>query len=139
MVGPAVTAYEQLLYEENYNLRELGLLPGISNIIAFPSTFFLTKITQKEFWDAIGNFDPIPYWEKLATNSLVLYGQEDTNMPSEKSAARLHSLNESNIEVKIYKGSGHALQDPEGEGDSIIRKDALIDILNFINMASDLQ
>ena len=136
MVGPAVTAHEQLLYEENYNLREIGFLPGISNILAFPSSFFLTKITQKEFWNAIGNFDPIPYWEKLATSSLVLYGQEDTNVPSEESAARLRSLNKSNIEVRIYEGSGHALQDPEGECNSIIRNDALRDILNFINIAS---
>jgi heat shock protein HslJ len=94
---------------------------------------------MKEFFDAIGNFDPIPYWEKLTTNSLVLYGQEDTNVPSEKSAARLRSLNKSNIEVRIYEGSGHALQDPEGDGNSIFRNDALRDILNFIIMASDLQ
>ncbi len=139
MVGLAVTVNEQLLYEENYNLREMGVLPGISNIIAFPSTFVLTKITMKDFFGAVGNFDPIPYWEKLTTNSLVLYGQEDTNLPSEKSAAILRSLNKSNIEVKIYDGSGHALQDPEGHGDNIIRNEALRDILNFINMASNLQ
>jgi dienelactone hydrolase len=113
----------------------LGFLPGISNVIAFPLSFFITEIVHKEFWDATGNFDPIPYWEQLAANCLVLYGQEDANVPSERSEARLRSINRSNIEVRIYEGSGHALEDPKGDGDSIFRDDALREILNFIKKA----
>ena len=125
VVGSAGSAHEALRYEENHNLREMGLLPGLSNLIAYPSTFVLINITLKDFWDTVGNFDPIPYWEKVAVNALVLYGQDDTNVPSEKSAARLRSLDKSNIQVKIYEGSGHALEDPEGQGSSIFREDAL--------------
>jgi dienelactone hydrolase len=137
--GAAVTTHEQLLYEVNYNLRQLGFLPGISNLIAFPSTLVLTEISQKELWDAIGNFDPIPYWERITTRCLVLLGREDTNVPAEESEVRLRSLNKSNIDVKVYEGSGHGLEDPVEVGDKYIRDDVLLDILNFINTPSKLQ
>jgi dienelactone hydrolase len=133
IVGGSIPMHELLMYEENHNLRQMGFLPGISNLLAYPSTFVLRNISQRTFWNAIGNFDPLPYWEKLNVQALVLYGELDTNVPSEKSAARLQSLSESNIQVKIYPGSGHALEDPPGEGDSIFRGDALEDIRDFIN------
>lgn len=132
VVGASVSAHEQLLYEENHNLREIGFLPGLSNLVAYLSTSYLKNIGQRDFWDAIGDFDPLPYWEKLAISSLTLYGQEDTNVPSVESAAKLRSLMNPNIEVRIYQGSGHALEDPEGHGDSIFREDVLGEIRDFI-------
>ena len=53
-------------------------------------------------------------------------------MPSAESSARLRSLAKSNIDVKIYQGSGHGLEDPEGKGDRFLREDALRDIRYFI-------
>lgn len=137
VVGASVTMHEQLLYEENHNLRELGVLPGISNVFAY-GTSFLIRAREREFWDAIGNFDPIPYWEKLATRSLVLYGQEDTNVPTTESAARLRSLDKFNIEVRIYEDSGHPLEDPVGKGNSVFREDVMKDIRDFIYSSSAL-
>jgi dienelactone hydrolase len=137
IVGGSVPMHELLLYEENHNLRQMGFLPGISNVLAYVTTFVLRNFSQATFWNAIGNFDPLPYWEKLATNAFVLYGEEDTNVPAEKSAARLNSLSKPNIQVKIYPDSGHALEDPLGEGDSIFREDALQDIVDFVNSASN--
>ena len=132
VVGASVSSHEQLLYEENQNLREIGFLPGFSNLVAYLSTSYLKNIGQRDFWDAIGDFDPLPYWETLAISSLTLYGQDDTNVPSAESAARLRSLMNPSIEVRIYEGSGHALEDPEGHGDSIFREDALGEIRDFI-------
>ena len=126
---------ETLLCEENHNLRQMGFIPGLSNLVAYPSTYVLRNITKKDFWEAIGNFDPIPYWEKVGVSFLVLYGQEDTNVPSAESAARLQALGKSNIEVKIYEGSGHPLEDPEGTGNSIFREDTLRDIRDFIYLS----
>ncbi len=137
VVGSSLPMHEVLLYEENHNLREIGLIPGLSNIMAYPSTFVLRNIAKRDFWDAVGNFDPLPYWEKVAVSSLVLFGEKDTNVPSEKSAERLESLDKSNIKVKIYEGSSHALEDPEA-GDFILREDALKDIRDFIHHASAL-
>lgn len=136
VVGSAVTPKEQLIYEEDHNLRQMGFLPGISRLIAYLSTAYIRNIRQKGFWKANGNFDPLPYWDNLAINTFVLYGEDDTNVPTAKSARRLRSLDKSNIEMRIYKGSGHALEDPEGVGDSIFRADALEEIASFIHTES---
>jgi hypothetical protein len=53
-------------------------------------------------------------------------------VPSEKSAARLNGLGKSNIEVRVFDGSGHALQDPVGMGDNLIRREALDAIASLI-------
>jgi dipeptidyl aminopeptidase/acylaminoacyl peptidase len=133
VVGTSVTAHEQLLYEENNNLREMGFLPGISNAISYVSTFVLRNFSQKGFWNAIGNFDPLPYWQDVNIPTLVMYGNEDTNVPTMESKRRFELINQDNINVRIYEGSGHALEDPIEQGDSIFREEALIDITKFIN------
>lgn len=130
--GTALPIREQLLYEENNNLREMGLLPGISNLIAIPSAWSIRELRQKTKWDAIGDFDPLPYWKELDVEALVLYGREDTNVQSEKSEALLNSLDKANITVTVYDGSGHNLETPLGQGNQIIRQEALDDVLNFI-------
>ena len=124
--------HDLLVYEETHNLRELGILPGFSDFLAYPASWSLIKFRQSEFWDAIGNFDPVPYWQRLSVASLVLYGENDTNVPSGESAAILRSLGNPNINVRIYEGSGHALESPEGRGKSIFREDALRDIRDFV-------
>ena len=132
VVGPAVTSHEQLLYEANRDLRQAGFLPGISNVISHMSTLYLRNIGQKDFWKAIGDFDPLPYWSELSVRALALFGRDDSNVPTEESAARLHSLGNPNITVIIYEGSGHALADPVGRGNNLFREDALQDIRNLI-------
>lgn len=136
IVGAALPMHELLVYEETHNLRELGILPGIAELLAYPASWSIIHVRQKGFWDAVGNFDPLPYWRKLAVRALVLYGDNDTNVPSRESAAILRSLNNENIEVRIYAGSGHALESPEGRGGSIFREDALEDIRDFVHAVS---
>ncbi len=132
LAGSAVTPAEQLRYEENHNLRQMGFLPGVSNAIALLSTAYIKGIGQRDFWQAVGSFDPLPYWEALDVDAFVLFGSEDTNVPSARSAARLHDLHNPKIRVSIYDGSGHALEEPAEYGDSLIRYDALEDISEFI-------
>ena len=132
IVGAAVPMHDLLVYEEKHNLRQLGVLPGLSDLLAYPAAWSIIEFRQKAFWAAIGNFDPVPYWRRLSVRSLVLYGGEDTNVPSARSAEILSGLENSNIDVKIYERSGHALEDPEGRGNSIFREDALADIRAFI-------
>jgi dienelactone hydrolase len=136
VVGGAVPMYEMLVFEENHNLREMGVLPGISNLLAYPAAWSLIYARQSEFWGAVGNFDPVPYWENLGVKSLVLYGEEDTNTPTQKSVKVFRSLEKPNIEVRVYEGSGHALESPEGKGNSIFREEALMEIRDFIHSAS---
>lgn len=133
VVGTSLPLYDVLHYEETNNLREIGFLPGISDLIAYPSTYVLREFRQKEFWSAVGNFDALPYWQDLEIPALVMYGNKDPNVPVEASKARLDGLNKENITVKIYAGSGHALEDPPGVGNDKFRKDALMDIEDFIH------
>lgn len=136
VVGSSLPMHDTLLYEENNNLREMGFLPGISDGLARLSTLYLRKVSQAGFWNVIGNFDPLPFWKSLEVPSLVLYGADDTNVPSARSAERLRALDKSNITVRVFKGSGHALESPVGTGDRVFREDALRTIADFILMAS---
>lgn len=138
IVGAAVPMHDLLVYEETHNLRELGILPGLSDLLAYATSWSIRVLNQSQFWDAIGNFDPIPYWQRTTVASLVLYGQNDTNVPSSESASILRSLNNPNIEVRIYEGSGHALESPEGIGSSIFREDALKDIKTFVHATTTI-
>ena len=61
-----------------------------------------------------------------------MFGRDDTNVPSAKSAARLNELRNPKIRVRVYDGSGHALADPEEHGNDIIRYEVLEDISEFI-------
>jgi dienelactone hydrolase len=136
VVGGATPAFDALYYEENYNLREMGFLPGISNVMALGTTPLLINVTDKTYWGAVGNFDPLPYWNKVNIPALHLLGEQDTNVPTERSAELLKSLNRPNINVIVYSGSGHALEDPVERGNSIFREDAMKDILDFIKSTS---
>jgi dienelactone hydrolase len=136
IVGGAVPAHEALVYEETHNLRELGILPGLSDVLAYPAAWSLIYVRQRDHWNVVGNFDPVPYWQEVAAPSLVLYGEGDTNVNSKTSAARLRALGKPNIEVRMYEGSGHALEDPPGQGNNIFRRDALDDIKDFIQDAA---
>jgi len=132
MVGGAVPLHELLVYEETHNLRQLGILPGFSDLLAYPAAWSLIYARQRGFWSAVGNFDPAPFWQRIAVPSLVLYGEDDTNVPASRSAAILRTVGNPNIQVEVYEGSGHALESPPGEGRSIIREDALEEIRDFI-------
>lgn len=132
IVGSAMPFHELLVYEENNNLREIGFLPGVSDVIAPPSAYVIREVRQREFWDAVGNYDSLDYWKNVNVPSLILYGERDTNVPSERSAERLRSLEKPNLRVTIFEGSGHALEDPEGTGDRLFRQDALALIREFI-------
>jgi len=136
VAGSVVTPREQLLYEENHNLRQVGFLPGISNALAYVGSANVRYLAQPELYELIVDYDPLPYWRDLSIDALALFGAEDTNVPTAESAKRLMSLNNPRIQVKVYDGSGHALESPLGNGNSIIRKDALKEISHFIREVS---
>jgi len=136
MVGPMVTPREQLLYEENHNLRQLGFLPGISNVLAYVGAANVRYLAQPQLYKLIVDYDPLLYWGRISVDSLALFGTDDTNVPSAESARRLKSLGNPHVRVKVYEGSGHALESPLGHGNSIIRNDALEEISAFICDAS---
>ena len=135
--GGAGPMRQALLFEEQHNLRQLGFLPGIADGIALLSTPYIMHVGQDEFWDAIGDYDPLPHWRDLNVPTLVLYGRDDTNVNVQESAARLRSLDKSNVEVEIYADCGHAVEEPAAMGNTVIRADALARIRDFIHDAVD--
>jgi len=63
------------------------------------------------------DFDPLPLWKGLGAPGLIVYGAEDEhdNVPVRESVARLDALRAAGknaLEVRVYEGSGHALDDP---------------------------
>ena len=62
---------------------------------------------------------------------LVVYGSEDEhdNVPVAESERRLESLARANLECRVYPGSGHALDDPQGNW---IRRDFLDELARWI-------
>ena len=71
-----------------------------------------------------------------ADSALALYGEYDTNVPTEASARLLRGLENPDISVIVYAGSGHAIEDRLGLGDSLFREDALADIVDFIKASA---
>jgi dienelactone hydrolase len=132
VVGGVAPMRDQLVYEEIHNLRQMGFLPGVSDVIARLSSSWVIHVGQPEFWNAIGDFDNSTYWEELSIPALALYGKDDTNVDALQSAARLDAMRKPNLKVMIFEGSGHALEDPPERGNSIFREDALEQIVEFI-------
>ena len=124
--------YDQLLYEENNNLRQMGFLPGFSNALAYLTTFVNWNISASDFWSAVGNFDPLSYWREVTVPALVLFGDQDINVPSGQSRDRLNALDKENIRVVIFEESGHGLEAPAGISGDYQREDALELIRDFI-------
>jgi esterase/lipase len=139
VVGNVVPMYDQLLYEENNTLRQMGLLPGFSNLLAYITTFVNWNFVNRDFWSAVGNFDPLPYWQEVTIPALVLLGDQDKDVPSARSRERLNELENENIRVVVFEGSGHILEAPPGIGGDYQREDALELIRDFILNTTERQ
>jgi pimeloyl-ACP methyl ester carboxylesterase len=135
VVGASLPLRDLLAYEESHNLREMGFLPPVADLVAHLNALFVQHVGQHEFWRAVGPFDPLPYWRQVQVPALTLLGGQDTNVPTAASAERLRALAKSNINVVVYADSGHALADPPGRGNQIFRSDALHTISGFVHQA----
>ncbi len=130
--GATVTPPRQLYYEEVHNLRQMGFLPGITHAIALLSTTYLKQIGQRDFWNQIGDFDPLPYWQALTVDGLLVFGSDDTNVPVAESADQINALQKTGLRVAIFEGSGHALEEPAEHGNRVIRRDASKAVADFV-------
>lgn len=136
VVGGTIPMHDLLLYEEQHNLRQMGFLPGLSHGLAHVTSAVHRSVVSRDFWSAVGNFDPLPCWRKVDVPALALFGDQDTNVPSGRSRDRLDALGKENIRVVVFHGSGHGLEPPPGIGGDRVREDALELIRAFILAAS---
>jgi len=111
--GSAVTPEEQLVHEEANNLRQMGAFGIVADALAPITAYSIRAFRQSEFWDAISGFEPNQYWADVTVPTFVAYGawDENDNVPVEESVRRLEGLDNPAIEVAVYPGAGHALED----------------------------
>lgn len=90
---------------------------------------------QKQFWDKIGGFDPLPYWRGVSVPVFVAYGEKDeyNNVPVAEIVRRLRLLNKSDVTVKVYPGGDHAVEDPRTH---YVQEQLLNDLTEFIYQAT---
>ena len=49
IVGAAVPMRELLVFEESHNLRQSGVLPGLSELLAYPAAWSIIHLRQRAF------------------------------------------------------------------------------------------
>lgn len=82
----------------------------------------------------VGNFDPLPHWQKSSAPALIAYGARDTQIRVGKNVSRLTNATESNggkYRILIYGDSGHGLADPQTKR---VRSDFLDQLTAWINL-----
>jgi len=72
---------------------------------------------NRKWWKRTNEFDPLPYWKELRIPALVVYGEDDPNVPVAESVDRLEQTIAASatpaITVQTYPDSGHGLFDPQ--------------------------
>lgn len=132
VVGSVMPFHAALVYEERWNLRGLGVLPGVAKALAHLTAWNIRTNVQPAFWNAIGNYDPRPYWRRVEVPALSMFGSADTNTDTPTSVANLSALDNPHITIRVFEGSGHALEDPPDRGNRYLREDALAALRAFV-------
>ena len=125
MSGAAVTAEEQLLHEEIYNIAPYTYT-FLAKLIAPISSRILM---QKEFFIPNAGFDPIPYWKNVHVPVFFALGGNDENVPVDASIHRLKENNLDHFTMKIYPDGGHAIRDIQTNK---VNEEYLNDLVKFI-------
>lgn len=134
--GPAVRIEEQLVHEETNTIIRMGALKFVAQAIAPITAWDIRVRRQKEFWDAIAGYDPLPEWRKLAVPAFIAYGAEDefNNVPVAESVALLRRTENAMLTVTVYPGADHGIEDvTTGRLD----EQFLTDFATFLSNAAD--
>jgi len=124
MSGTSVTARQQLVHEEIYNISHYTW-PFVARLLAPITT---GRIQKMDHVKAYASFDPIPFWKKVDAPAFFAFGAKDENVPVD---ASINVLKE-NLKVdliKVYPGGGHAIRDP---GTNKVQDEFLSDLVEFI-------
>jgi len=106
MSGPGVTTDEQLVYEESYNIADVGTWHVVGRLLA---PLIAMGVQRSSFWGHIAGFDPLPWWRKVRVPALAAYGAGDENVPVEESVRRLRGLGNPHLLLHVYPDGGHGI------------------------------
>lgn len=127
--GATVTAEEQLLHEEIHNIAPYTY-KFIAKMIA-PIT--AAQIKKRDYFVPFADFDPIPYWKRIASPVFIAFGENDKNVPVEACVERLKESGLDRFKVKIYPQGGHGIIDA---GTKKMSGEYLDDLVEFISGAT---
>lgn len=121
-------------WEPYRHALEEGLKSGWAKIAqGFPQS---SDAWQWGWWRPLIDYDPLPYWRRLAQPVLMIFGGQDEydNVPVLRSIARLNEElpDKHNMTVVVYPSSGHALGGQDGE----VRNDMLDLLAEWVRVSS---
>lgn len=121
--GAAVPFNDQLRHEVTQDVRR-SKWPAFMHSAVRAVSLRVIRRREAEWWQRNGSIDPAGHWRELSIPGLIIYGADDEsdNVPVARSVARLESLSRSNLTVRVFEESGHALY---LKGTTRIRPDVL--------------
>lgn len=132
VVGSTVSYNEQIKFEIYNDVLASGVPTFIAPLVTAAYSR-RAKARRPVWWEKNGDYNSIPYLEKLEIPSLIVYGGKDTNAPVEASLQNLREIQQSpegrNVTIKVYENSGHGMGDPET---GWIREEYLKFVTNWI-------
>ena len=96
-------------YLKLLNAAKSGDLKGHKLVEGFPSD---PNDWRRDFIHAMGNFDPMPYWEKLSQPVLFVFGGKDANIRVTKSVRLIETVLDrakTNYILMVFKNNGHGI------------------------------
>jgi dienelactone hydrolase len=128
MSGASVTTDQQLLHEEICNISHFTW-PFVARLLAPITTRRLMKM---EHIKPYAGFDPVPFWKQVEAPVFFAFGQNDENIPVNKSIKVLRK-NLSVKLIKVYPDGEHAIIDRET---GRVQGDFLDDLTEFIRRST---
>lgn len=129
MSGASVSAYQQLVHEETYNISHFTW-PFVARLLAPITT---GRIQELDHVRAYADFDPVPYWKKVDAPVFFAFGEDDENVPVDASIKILRD-NLSIDLIKVYPDGGHGISDRQTNK---ILDEFLDDLIEFIRQAGN--
>lgn len=108
-INAALTGKGEQEYLDALTAAKNGPLKGNPVIEKFPTD---RNHPAKTFVSSIGNFDPIPYWNKTSVPILFVYGGNDTQIRIRKSIDRINDTlgkDGANYAILLFRKNGHGI------------------------------
>lgn len=123
--GSLTNSNEQLEFEEANNIGYYTY-DFLARSIAKHTVKNLKEIPHIK---ALLNYEPLSYWKNVTIPNLLLYSEDDTNCPVERSLERVKEEQVTHLNIKTYPKGGHAISN---EQQTDYRLDFLEDLAAFL-------
>jgi len=105
MIGRQATAQEVESFIRENSRKHLFM-----NQTALHDRIRITPAAYAGFYWADRVTDFTPFWQRLAIDALVVYGEEDNLVDARKNQALLAGMQSSRIHIRMFSGVGHVMK-----------------------------